>query len=67
MFGNTLLIEPKKKNDLTCVCCNCKRSRTSEFEWEQHIARPGERLTHGICPACIHLLYPDIASLVCGE
>ena len=67
MFGTTLLAEIKKKNEMTCVCCNCKRSRTPEFEWREHIPCPGERLTHGICPTCIHVLYPDIAALVCGE
>lgn len=67
MFGTSLLTEPKTKSEMTCVCCNCKRSRANNSEWQEHTPRPGERLTHGICPTCIRQLYPDIAPLVCGE
>jgi hypothetical protein len=50
--------------EMTCVCCHCKRERTDADEWREHAPRRGERLTHGICPACMYELYPDIAPLV---
>ena len=67
MFGTSLLIEPPVRREMTCVCCNCRRERTASDDWQEHTPRAGERLTHGICPPCIHELYPDIAHLVCGQ
>jgi hypothetical protein len=52
---------------MTCVCCNCKRERTADAGWHEHTPRPGERLTHGICPECLEILYPDIAPLIRGR
>ena len=66
MFGTTLLKESPTAAEMTCVCCNCRRARAAD-EWQEHTPRPGERLTHGICPDCIYQLYPDIASQVCGR
>lgn len=51
--------------ELTCVCCNCSRERVAVGVWQDRTPMAGERLTHGICPLCIHALYPDIAQLVC--
>ncbi len=55
--------------ELTCVCCNCQRERTDADadRWQEHTPRPGERLTHGICPECLFELYPDLAPLVRGR
>jgi|GEM_PF-4452353 len=50
--------------EMTCVCCNCHRQRTEANEWQEHCPVAGERVTHGICPACVYELYPDIAVLV---
>jgi hypothetical protein len=49
---------------MTRVCCNCKRQRIGPDEWREHTPSPGEQLTHGICPACLSELYPDIAPLI---
>jgi hypothetical protein len=56
--------ESRVEPDLVCVCCNCQRARVAPDEWREHDPRPGEQLTHGICPACLNELYPDIAPLV---
>ncbi len=53
-----------ESSDLVCVCCNCRRERTAAEEWRDHTPVAGERLTHGICPACLYALYPDLAPLV---
>jgi hypothetical protein len=53
--------------ELTPVCCNCRRERISPREWRERVPVAGERLTHGICPACLYDLYPDIAPLVCAR
>lgn len=64
MNGTLSLIEPRAQYELTCVCCNCKREKSGSDEWHDHTPRPGERLSHGICPDCLYELYPDIAPLV---
>lgn len=67
MRGTSSLIDPVSQDGLTCVCCSCQRERDQFGEWHDHTPQAGERLTHGICPECIHDLYPDIAPLVCGR
>lgn len=57
-------MERRSPVEMTCVCCNCRRERTETNEWREHFPVAGERVTHGICPACVYELYPDIASLV---
>jgi hypothetical protein len=52
------------RDEMTCVCCNCQREKTATDDWRERRPRPGERVTHGICPACLYQLYPDIAPLV---
>ena len=67
-MGDTLLLKLRlTPGEMTCVCCNCKREKTSNDEWREHTPRPGERLTHGICPVCLYELYPDIAPLIRGR
>ena len=53
-------------NDLdpTPVCCACHRERVGADVWRERTPIAGERLTHGICPACLYALYPDLAPLV---
>lgn len=67
MLETSLLKERLTSSEMTCVCCNCHRERAGTGEWRDHTPRPGERLTHGICPACLYHLYPDIAPLVRGR
>jgi hypothetical protein len=50
--------------ELTRVCCFCKRERTTDDEWREHVPRCGEQLTHGICPVCLYEFYPEVASRV---
>lgn len=64
MLGPPPRPEPLSEHEMTCVCCNCKRERTAAGEWHEHAPQPGERVTHGICPACIDELYPEIAPLI---
>ncbi len=56
--------ESRIAHELVCVCCNCKRERTSPDEWRVHVPQAGEQLTHGICVVCLYELYPDVAPLV---
>ena len=47
-----------------CVCCNCDRIRTRSGELGQRSDAPARRCrTHGICPECFAVLYPEFASL----
>jgi hypothetical protein len=67
MVDTSLLTERLTPGVMTCVCCNCNREKTGPDEWGEHTPQVGERLTHGICPACLYELYPDIAPLVRGR
>lgn len=60
----TPLLKDRRAPEMACVCCNCKRERTGPDEWQEHIPQVGERVTHGICPACLYELYPDVAPLI---
>lgn len=51
--------------DMVCVCCNCDRIRSHSGEWcNDHTPMAGERRTHGICPECFVVLYPEFAAHV---
>jgi hypothetical protein len=49
------------------ICANCKKVRTDAGEWqqvEQYVhEHSAAEFSHGICPACARLLYPDILPL----
>jgi hypothetical protein len=60
----TTCTDEHREVELICVCCNCRRERTASDEWQEHHPVKGERLTHGICPACLDELYPEIAPLI---
>jgi hypothetical protein len=46
------------------ICANCKKIRNKEDQWEQmekYITQHSlARFSHGICPDCARLLYPDL-------
>jgi hypothetical protein len=47
---------------MICVCCNCDRIRSRAGVWQEDLTPlTGERRTHGICPDCFVVLYPEYA------
>jgi hypothetical protein len=55
---------PSPSPDLICVCCNCDRIRSRSGKWcDPHTPQAGERRTHGLCPECFAVLYPEYAGL----
>lgn len=46
------------------ICANCKKIRDEDSNWEaveEYITRhTAAKFSHGICPDCIKLLYPDL-------
>jgi hypothetical protein len=50
------------------LCSNCKKARKDHMTWltlsSSLIELLGEIISHGICPDCIYLLYPDLADSV---
>jgi hypothetical protein len=46
------------------ICANCKQIRDDKGYWTQVEAyiqeRSQARFTHGICPACMKKLYPNV-------
>jgi hypothetical protein len=58
-IGQSTLRSP----NLICVCCNCDRVRSRSGKWAgDHTPVAGERRTHGICPECFVVLYPEFAN-----
>jgi phosphoserine phosphatase RsbU/P len=47
------------------ICSHCKKIRDDEGYWNQvdsYIRKHSDaQFSHGICPDCLHLLYPEIA------
>ena len=64
MVAPFLRDEVPESRALTCVCCSCHREQITPEDWREHTPHADERLTHGICPACLYALYPDIAPLI---
>lgn len=48
------------------ICAHCKRIRSDSDEWEsieQYVERNSEALfSHGLCPDCLHVHYPDVVA-----
>ena len=66
------LAEIKTLRGFIPICSNCKKIRDDEGYWqqiEQYIQqRSDAEFSHGICPECIKILYPDIAdSILSGK
>ncbi|MBW6457974.1 MAG: PAS domain-containing protein [FCB group bacterium] len=53
------------------VCSVCKKIKKKDTDWvdlpSDLSALIGERISHGICPACVKKLYPDLAEQVLGR
>jgi PAS domain S-box-containing protein len=64
----TALAKVKLLSGLLPICANCKNIRDNQGYWEQveaYIASHSEAtFTHGLCPDCIHKLYPELAGPV---
>ena len=55
----------KQLSGLLPICAHCKKIRDDKGYWSQielYISKHSEAdFSHGICPECVHLLYPEIA------
>lgn len=58
----------KTLNGLLPMCASCKKIRNDSGYWEQvetYIrSRSNAEFTHGICPDCVRLLYPQYQSIL---
>jgi CheY-like chemotaxis protein len=58
------LAEVKTLSGLIPMCANCKKIRDDRGYWNQVesyiAARTDASFTHGICPECAKILYPDL-------
>ncbi|MBN1102487.1 MAG: PAS domain S-box protein [Deltaproteobacteria bacterium] len=59
------LDEIKTLKGIVPICSNCKKIRDDKGYWEQveaYVSRHTEaQFSHGICPACMKKLYPEIS------
>ena len=62
------LTRVKTLNGLLPICASCKKIRNDGGYWEQvetYIrSRSNAEFTHGICPDCVRLLYPQYQSIL---
>jgi hypothetical protein len=67
----TALARVKQLSGLLPICANCKKIRNDEGYWKQlesYIESHSEAtFTHGICPDCLHQLYPELEQQVLGR
>jgi len=58
------LDEVKVLRGIVPICSSCKKIRDDNGYWQQVevyvSAHSDARFTHGICPECIEMLYPDL-------
>ena len=58
------LAQVKVLSGLLPICASCKRIRDQAEAWrplESYIQEHSQAdFTHGICPECMHRLYPDL-------
>jgi PAS domain S-box-containing protein len=61
----------KLLSGLLPICANCKRIRDDHGSWSQveaYISSHSDTtFTHGICPECLHKLYPELEQKVLGR
>jgi hypothetical protein len=47
-------------------CCSCQKIRNEAGRWQELPGVSGQMpesvFSHGVCPACLVILYPDLAS-----
>jgi len=64
----TALAQVKSLSGLLPICSSCKKIRDDAGYWSQvdtYISEHSEvRFSHGICPACVRIQYPDIADKI---
>jgi GAF domain-containing protein len=65
------LARVKLLTGLLPICANCKRIRDHQGSWSQvetYISSHSDTtFTHGICPECLHKLYPEVEKQVLGR
>jgi hypothetical protein len=59
------------KRGMVVVCSNCLKTRLSQNSWvpvtDTFPMIAAADVSHGICPACVRLLYPDMAERILGK
>jgi PAS domain S-box-containing protein len=65
------LAQVKTLEGLLPICASCKNIRDDQGYWhnvENYLEKHSEvSFSHGICPACLYKLYPDVADEVLNE
>ncbi len=52
---------PAHRVGWTVSCCNCHRVRVAPGLWRDAPVGPVHSNSHGICPRCLKVLYPEYA------
>ncbi|MBW8888708.1 MAG: hypothetical protein JF616_13205 [Fibrobacteres bacterium] len=54
--------------DIISICCGCGSIKNEAGAWARDLdyrrLLPSNRLSHGICPACVERIYPELAGLL---
>ncbi|MFA6469738.1 MAG: PAS domain-containing protein [Bacteroidota bacterium] len=58
----------ENKNNLIVICSSCRRVKISHEEWtpitDTFNKAIADTISHGICPACVYKLYPELAEMI---
>lgn len=62
---------PSDKKSFLVVCSNCKKAKYEKNLWidisPELYQLVGEDISHGICPDCIRVLYPDLFDKIAAK
>jgi hypothetical protein len=54
--------------DIISMCCGCGSIKNPAGAWDRDSdyrrLLPSNRLSHGICPACVERIYPELAGVL---
>jgi DNA-binding response OmpR family regulator len=61
----------KQLEGLLPICANCKSIRDDHGHWnriEEYVSTRSQAVfSHGICPSCVHQLYPEYGQILSGN
>lgn len=68
LMNSSVLISDNKNIFVMTICSNCGNAKINTDTWiditEDLMNTMSDELSHGICPKCLHILYPEIADEV---
>lgn len=64
MTGQLLLNPESNTREVVRMCCHCRRVKDELGEWVPAAAPADRAISHGICPDCFVVHYPEFAAAI---